>query len=68
MAAVRIVMMHQFVHISTQQFLTFETKSIDSHSIDEGTVPLQIQAPDTLTGRIQQRLPMRHLPFGLWYL
>ena len=50
MTAVRIVVMHQFVHISTEQFLTVETKSTYSHPIDEGTVPFQIQAPNPLGG------------------
>ncbi len=56
--------MHQFMHIPAKQFLAVETKGTYSHSIDEGTVPFQIQTPDPLTGRVQQRLPMLHLPFG----
>ncbi len=29
--------------------------------IDEGAVPFQIQSPDALPGRVQQRLPLLHL-------
>src|SRR3954470_5508686 len=55
------------MHIPTQQFLALETERAYRHSIDKRTVSLEIQTPNPLAGRVQQRLPMLHLCFRLCY-
>ena len=59
--------MHQLVNVAAHQFLAGETKGVHRQTIDEGAVPFQIQPPDAFAGRVQQRLPLLHLPFSLWY-
>jgi hypothetical protein len=52
------MMVHQFVHIEANKLFIGKAKDACRRAINEGALAFHIQYPDTLTYRVQQRLPL----------